>query len=152
MRHLLLPAALLAIACGGSSVSAPASPVSSSPEAVAAFMRAAADSDLTRMAQLWGTDHGPASETRPNNYEKRIAVMQAYLHGDSTRIVSEVATPGDQNRRRVSIALYRGTCVKQIPVTTVHTKSGGWIVESVDISVAGNPARPCDPGAARPRG
>ncbi len=152
MHRLLLPAMLLASACGGGSGSAPASPVGSSPEAVAAFIRAVADSNITRMAELWGTDRGPASQTHPDNYEKRLAVMQAYLRGDSTRIVSDAATPGDQNRRRVSIALYRGTCVKQIPLTTVHTKKGGWIVESVDLSFAGNPARPCDQGAERPTG
>jgi hypothetical protein len=33
-------------------------------------------------------------------------------------------------------------------MTTVHT-SNGWIVYSVDITFAGNPARPCDPGSER---
>lgn len=151
MRTLLLPALFLASACGGSSQVASSAPVSSSPEAVTAFMRAAADSNLTRMAQLWGTEHGPASETHPDNYEKRLAVMQAYLHGDSTRVVSDVAASGDQSRRHLLVALYRRTCVKQIPFTTVRIGNGGWIVESVDLSLAGNPVRPCDPASERPR-
>ena len=72
---------------------------------------------------------------------------QAYLRGDSARIVSDIASTEDPNRRRLTVALYRGTCVKQIPFTTVRIKSGGWIVESVDLSAAGNPARPCEPGS-----
>jgi hypothetical protein len=147
MRNLLLAALLLATACGGRTGSAPTAPVASSAEAVTAFMRAAADSNLTRMAQLWGTERGPVSEVPLDNYEKRVAVMQAYLRGDSARIVSDIASPEDANRRRLTVALYRGTCVKQIPFTTVRIKSGGWIVESVDLSAAGNPARPCEPGS-----
>jgi hypothetical protein len=146
MQKLLFPALLFASACGHGGGSAAAEPVVSSQQAVLAFMRAAADSNLSRMAQLWGTSRGPASETRPENYEKRLAVMQVYLRGDSTRVVSDAELPGDRNRRRVSIALYRGTCVKQIPVTMVRRKDGGWIVQAVDLSFSGNPARPCDPG------
>jgi hypothetical protein len=145
MRQLLLPVALLAGACGGGAPSP--EPISSSPEAVRAFMRAAADSNLSRMAQLWGTASGPASETHPKNLDKILVVLQAYLRGDSTRIVSDVAIPGDDNRRKVSMALYRGTCMKQIPVTTIRLGNNrGWIVNSVDVSFAGNPARPCEPG------
>jgi hypothetical protein len=151
MRKMLLPIGLLAVACGGGSMTPPATPLSSSPEAVRAFMRAAADSNISRMAELWGTSKGPASQTRPTEYEKRLMVMQAWLHGDSTRILADTPVPGDDSRRRVSIALHRGTCVKQIPVTTVRIRDGGWIVQSVDISFAGNPARPCDPGTEPPR-
>ena len=141
----LLPIALLLGACGGGSGSPAASPVISSPQAVTAFMQAAADSNVTRMAELWGTSRGPASKTRPADYEKRLMVLQVWLRGDSTRILSDVAIPGEDNRRRVSVALYRGNCMKQIPVTTVRIGDGGWIVQNVDISFAGNPARPCEP-------
>ena len=143
MRKLLLPIGLLASACGGGSTSPVPSPLSSSPQAVSAFMRAAADSNISRMAELWGTSKGPASQTHPVEYEKRLMVMQARLRGDSTRIVSDTPVPGDDNRRRVAIALYRGTCVKQIPVTTVRIRDG-WIVQTVDLNFAGNPARPCE--------
>ena len=150
MRKILMPAVVLLAACGGSSSSVDTGTASriSSPQTASAFMRAAADSNLARMAQLWGTSRGPASETRPDNYEKRLVVLQAYLRGDSTRVVSDMPVQGDANHRRLVIALYRGTCVKQIPVTTVRSK-GAWIVEAVDISAAGNPARPCEPGTGR---
>ncbi|HEV8150055.1 MAG TPA: hypothetical protein VGP61_07730 [Gemmatimonadales bacterium] len=143
MRQILLGAALLASACGGSRGVPPAEPVASSTQAVTAFMQAARDSNLTRMAELWGTSRGPASQTRPSGYEKRLAVMQVYLHGDSTRILSDDPVPGDENRRRVQLALYRGSCIKQIPATTVRVQKG-WIVQGVDLSFAGNPARPCE--------
>lgn len=149
MRNPLLSTVLVACACGGGGSSSPA-PVGSSTQAVTTFMRAAADSNLSRMAELWGTSGGPASVRRPANYEKQIFVMQVYLRGDSTRIISDAAMPGDDNRRRVSMALYRGTCVKQIPVTTVRLRDGGWIVQNVDLTFAGNPARPCDPGTEPP--
>lgn len=153
MRTLLLPTVLLATACGGGGAgggSAPV-PVASSQQAVLAFMQAAKDSSISRMAQLWGTARGPSSETRPPNYEKRLIVMQAYLRGDSTRVVSDTEYPGDRSRRRVVVALYRGSCVKQIPATLLKGKDDGWIVQNVDISLAGNPARPCEPGAEPPR-
>lgn len=149
MRKLLLPIGLLAGACGGGSTSPAAAPVTSASQAVSAFMRAAADSNISRMAELWGTDKGPASQTHPPEYEKRLMVMQAWLHGDSTRILSDTPMTGEDNQRRVSIALYRGSCVKQIPLTTVRVRDGGWIVQSVDLNFAGNPARPCEPGAGQ---
>jgi hypothetical protein len=144
MRKILLPIGLLLGACGGGSTTPAATPLSSPTQAVAAFMRAAADSNISRMAELWGTSRGPASRTHPPEFEKRLMVMQAWLRGDSTRIISDTAVPGDDSRRRIGMALYRGTCVKQIPVTTVRIRDGGWIVQSVDLNFAGNPARPCE--------
>jgi hypothetical protein len=34
--------------------------------------------------------------------------------------------------------------VKQIPAIVTRARSGGWLVENIDISAAGNPARPCE--------
>jgi len=143
MRQILLSAALLGSACGGRVSSAPAEPVGSSTQVMTDFLRAARDSSLTRMAELWGTARGPASQTRPAGYEKRVAVMQVYLRGDSTRVVSDEPVPGDESHRRIQLALYRGTCVKQLPATMVRAKKR-WLVSSVDLSQAGNPARPCE--------
>jgi hypothetical protein len=109
------------------------------------FMQAAADSNLARMAELWGTAAGSAAETgKPENWEKRLVVIQAYLRGDSTRLVSDVPVTGSDNQRRVIVALFRSGCVKQIPATVTRGKGGGWLVEEVDIQSAGNPARPCE--------
>jgi hypothetical protein len=139
---------LAAVACGGSGsggTGSAAPPVASSPEVVTAFMRAAADSNLSRMAELWGTSRGSAKATgQPPHYERSVVVLQAYLRGDSVQILSDDPMPGDAQRRKVSMALWRSGCMKQIPVITVRSGSG-WLVQSVDVSFAGNPMRPCEP-------
>ena len=144
MSKLLLPLGLLLTACGGGggAGSGSAAPLSTSPQVVTAFMKAAADSNLTRMGELWGTANGPASKSTDN--EKRLAIMQAYVRGDSIRIVADEPVPGSDNRRKVTVALYRRGCLKQFPINTVLTKSGGWLVNSLDVTMAGNPARPCE--------
>jgi len=147
MRRLMPAAAVVVLACGGGSgpQSAATSPVASSAQAVRMFMQAAADSNLTRMGELWGGDNGPAAQTgMPADYEKRLVIMQAYLRGDSIQVVSDMSVPGDAGHRRVMVALYRQSCPKQIPMTLVKTKAGGWIVNAVDLNAAGNPARPCE--------
>jgi len=134
-------------ACGGATRGAAVEPVASASLAMRAFMQAAADSNLARMAQLWGTADGSAAETgKPEGWEKRLIVIQAYLRGDSTRLVSDVPVTGSDNQRRVTVALYRYGCMRQIPATVIRGKGGGWLVEDVNVQSAGNPARPCEPG------
>lgn len=148
MRKLMPAATFVLLACGGGSGprSAATEPVVASAQAVRMFMKAAADSNLTRMGELWGSESGPAAQTgTPADYERRLVVIQAYLKGDSIQVVSDMSAPGDNSRRRVTIALYRQSCPKQIPMVLVRTKAGGWIVNSVDLNAAGNPARPCEP-------
>jgi hypothetical protein len=72
--------------------------------------------------------------------------MQAYLQNDSFRLTSDV--PGkDQNHRELLVEIKRQTCTWSVPFVAV--KSGqGWLVTQVDISTAGNPARPCQQGAS----
>ena len=116
------------------------------------FLRAAADSNVTRMAELWGTNSGPASKTnQPTDYQRRIVVMQSFLWSDSSKVVGQAAVPGDDNRRTVTVAIWRGGCMKQFPLTMVRT-GGAWLVSNVDLALTGNPARPCDgeppPGTA----
>jgi hypothetical protein len=143
-RFLLAAAALLA-ACGGGGPAV--SPVGSSSEVVREFMKAAADSNVSRMGQLWGDARGPASETRSiPGWERRLIVMQVYLRGDSARIESNTPDPGDSNRRRLSVTLFRMNCATQIPFTSLRTKSGNWVIFNVELAKAGNPARPCEPG------
>ena len=147
MRRSTAVAAALLMACGGGS--GPSVNAERSAGQVAQeFMRAVRDSNVTRMAELWGTARGPASETHsPAGYEKRVVVMQAWLRGDSARVVSDVADASDRNRRRVEVSLFRGPCAKQVPFLLIRTKSGDWVVYNVDIAKAGNPAHPCEQGS-----
>jgi hypothetical protein len=143
--YLICTAALLA--CGGASTGAVSSELSSE-QVVRAFMKAVADSDLVRMGDLWGTSRGSANATRfPPEYQRRLGVIQAWLRGsDSIRVISDMAVQGNANERRVVIAYHRSGCVKQIPITTVRNGKQ-WLVSSIDVGLAGSPAKPCEPGS-----
>jgi hypothetical protein len=116
-------------------------------------MQAVADSNLTKMAGLWGTANGPAAKTKqPPDYERRIAIMQAYLRSDGFRVTSDIAE--GENRRALQVELRRQTCTWSVPFVTVRTGDGSWLVTSVDLAAAGNPARPCiqdSPGDSLPK-
>jgi hypothetical protein len=115
-------------------------------------MQAVADSNLTKMASLWGTPNGPASKTgQPSDYQRRIAIIQAYLRNDSYRVISDVAQ-GDR-RRALQVQIRRQTCSWNVPFLAVSTSDGSWLVNSVDLTAAGNPARPCieSPGDSMPK-
>jgi hypothetical protein len=134
------------MSCGGGSSPAPIQPANTAAGAVQGFMEAVADSNLAKMATFWGTANGPASKTKqPPDWQRRIAIMQAYLQNDSFRLTADV--PGsDQDHRDLQVEIRRGSCTWSVPFVAV--KSGqGWVVTEVDISTAGNPARGCAEGA-----
>lgn len=149
MNRLVLSAALvLAVACGGGrSVSAGGDvgpPVFSPNDVVSQFMQAVADSNLTRMGQLWGTARGSAAVVgEPVRWREQVAVMQLYLRGGSSRVVSNMPGTGPGERRQLTLELERGGCVKQVPFTVLRLQNSSWLVVNVDINQAGNPARPC---------
>jgi hypothetical protein len=146
-RPVLLAAVLAACgaACGGGSTASPVTPTKSAKSAVESFMQAVADSNLTRMAELWGGTAGPAGRTgRPPDYERRIAVMQAYLQNESHRIVGDV--PEGEARHAVQVEIRRQLCSWVVPFSAIRLADGTWIVNQVDLTAAGNPARPCVPG------
>jgi hypothetical protein len=139
-------AALLLTSCGGGGAP-PTQPSTSAAGAVQGFMRAVADSNLPKMATLWGTANGPASQTKqPSDWQRRILIMQAYLRNDSYRLTGD--GPGiDPIHRELQVEIRRQTCTWSVPFVAV--KSGqGWVITQVDISLAGNPARPCNPEGA----
>ena len=139
---------MLLVGCGGGG--SPASPApgnaSDSPEtAVKNFMQAIADSNITRMTQLWGTAKGPAAETKkPDDYEKRMVITQLYLRGAPYRIIRVDPVTDDPTRQLVTVDLSRGECTKSVPITVVNTGSN-WIVNQIDLNLAGTPERPCEP-------
>lgn len=105
-------------------------------------MKAVADSNVGRMATLWGTSRGPASKTgQPPDYERRVAIMRAYLRNDSFRLISDV--PETNARRALQVEIRRQTCIWTIPFVAIMTADGSWLVNQVDLAAAGNPARPC---------
>lgn len=151
------------VACSGApGPSASARPKATPEEAVRSFMQAAADSNLTRMAELWGTRAGSAAKTgQPPDYERRVAIMQFYLSGSPFRIVPGGAAeitpaagdsgqgrlpgPGDEaaTTRQVVVQLDRQGCAKYVPFVVVKAVDDSWLINQVDIAAAGHPKRPC---------
>ena len=142
-RNLLLSCgALLLAACGGTSAAGVA-PLGSAEAAVREFMAAVQDSNIARMGRSWGPSSGPAAITNdPSNWEQRMRVTQFYLRGGTFRITSDTPVTGDPKHRNLVVELTRGSCVKSLPFVTVQS-ARGWLVEAVDISLAGNPLNPC---------
>jgi len=147
-RRWFAAAAMLLAACGGGSGGAETvHPASTASAAVQDFMKAVADSNLAAMAALWGTSKGSASRTRqPADYERRIVVMQSYLSHDDFRILGD-APEGSEARHTVQVQIRRGACTWSIPFLVILVADGGWIVNQMDLTAAGNPARPCESSA-----
>lgn len=141
-------AALALAACSsGGGAASEVHPARTADATVQSFMKAVADSNLATMAELWGTARGPASKTRqPPDYERRIAVMRAYLNHDDFRILSNNAD-GVDTRRAMQVQIRRQACTWDIPFTVIQLADGTWIINQVDLASAGNPAKPCDPSA-----
>jgi hypothetical protein len=141
-------AAVLA-GCGGGSAPGTVAPTTSAKGAVENFMQAVADSNLAGMASFWGSSAGPAGRTgQPPDWERRIAIMQAYLRNESHRIVTD--TPeGGGTRHALQVEIRRQLCSWVVPFTAIKLGDGTWIVSQVDLTAAGNPAQPCEPGAQK---
>ena len=146
MNRRWYAAAVVLAACGGGGAGQ-VHPANTATAAVQNFMKAVADSNLTTMANLWGTARGPAGVTRqPSDYERRIAVMQAYLSHDDYRVLSD--TPDNSEARHaVQVQIRRQACTWDVPFTVIRMSDGNWIINQVDLGAAGNPAKPCNPSA-----
>jgi hypothetical protein len=140
-RHWFL-VALLTGACSGA---APTVVPSAPEEAVHGFMSAVQAGALSRMADLWGTDDGPASRRMDREeLEMRVRVMRQYLIHESYEVLvgQQDQFSRNENLRYYQVRLVRGTCVDVVPFTLVRY-GGGWLVQTIDLAQAGNPARVC---------
>jgi len=138
---MIVPMLAMAAACGGST---PANVVPEGGPAtvVAAFMEAVADSNMTRMAQLWGTDQGSAAVTgKPEGYQRRIQIMHAFLTGSTAQVLATLDRSDD--RVVLAVNLTRSLCRRQVSFTTVRTRSGEWLVNAIDLAAAGTPGQAC---------
>lgn len=149
MNKTWMMGGLLLAACGGQTATTTA-PLSPGPEyAVQEFMAAVADSNLTKMAQYWGTAKGAAGEIgSPQDYPKRIEVIQLWLRGYSYRILASTPTDAGRTAQDMQVEMFRGNCRRQVPFLAVKTKSDRWIIQSIDLNAVGSPGAPC-PAAAQ---
>lgn len=102
------------------------------------FLAAVNARELDRMALLWGTERGPSTVSSPNSPEvqrRQLEIMQRLLITESHRVVrSEPA--GDMARRRLTVELVRGSRRVQVPFVLVHARTGGWLVQEIDLDLA----------------
>ncbi len=122
---------------------AQATKVAATPQAaVEEFMRALADSNLTRMADHFGTTKGPWSKTRPKGYEKQLIIMQAFLQGVHAKALGDVA--GSKGAMRtVTTHLSHNGCSVTIPVNVLKYKDG-WLVHDYDQVEGHKINQPCE--------
>jgi hypothetical protein len=151
-HRLLSGLLLLSLACGGGPGGAVPADSATTPEgAVRSFMQAVADSNINRMGRYWGTSRGPASQVRhPSDYEQRLFVTQSFLRDSPFRILRTDPVSDDRNRVTVQVDLDRtdsdGTrCTRSVPFTALNLGKHGWIVTSIDLTLAGTPGRSCGP-------
>ncbi len=147
IRWWIAAAGLVAACGGGGGGAGQVHPSNTASAAVENFMRAVTDSNLNAMASLWGTANGSAARTKqPADYERRIVVMRSYLVNDDWRIVSD--TPdGSEGRHSVQVQLRRQACTWTVPFGVLQLSDKSWIVNQLDLTTAGNPARGCNPSA-----
>jgi hypothetical protein len=112
--------------------------------AVEEFFRAAADSNLTRMSQLFGTDKGSAARTNvPTDHARRMVVMQSALTGVTVRASAETAT-NDDDLKIVTTEVVRGNCRVTVPVRAVKAREG-WLVLGFELEAVWDGVnRPCE--------
>jgi hypothetical protein len=144
-RRWIAALALVAACGGGGGGAGQVHPSNTASAAVQNFMRAVADSNLAAMASLWGTAKGSAARTKqPPDYERRISVMRSYLASDDWRILAD--TPeGTTGRHAVQVQLRRQACTWTVPFGVLQLADGSWLVNQIDLTTAGNPARSCAP-------
>lgn len=122
----------------------------SDPEAaVRGLLNAVKANSITGMAELWGSERGPASHwMNRDTMEQRLTVIRIYLAHDKYDIMPpNGATVDAPGKHRVDVRLYRHNgCTPVIPFTTMRV-GNGWLVWDIDLTAAGNPAVPCQGSA-----
>jgi hypothetical protein len=133
----------LAAACSrGGNVPAPTEPEA----AIRGFMNAVRANSIIAMGEYWGTSRGPAVRIMDRTeMEQRLTVIRTYLTHDSFEFTERnVPAPAGGGQRILDVRIVRGNCRPVVPFTVVRSGSG-WLVQAIDLSAAGNPARPCPP-------
>lgn len=143
MRQLTVSTALLVGLIGiVPAVHAQATKAKSASEAVEEYIRAAADSNLSRMGQLFGTDKGTLVRQKDSQIEKRLVITQAYLAGVKVRALSEV-DGARKDERLVTTEIARGSCKVVVPVTAVLSSKDGWLVRNLNLDAVREINAPC---------
>ncbi len=143
-RAAIVVAAFGLAACRSRSVAV--APAPETPEqTVTQFLAAVNARELDGMALLWGTERGPSTVTNPNTPDvqrRQLEIMQRVLIHDSHRLVRNEPMAGDPVRRRFTVEMVRGNRRALVPFVLVHARTGGWLVQEIDLDVAMALVRP----------
>ncbi len=104
--------------------------------AVEEYIKAASDSNLKRMPELFGTDKGSAARVGlpGGSVEKRMVFTQAWLSRASVRALSEISGE-KKNERIVTTEIARNGCKVVVPVVAVNNDKDGWLVRNLDLDL-----------------
>lgn len=130
--------AVLVVGCGGGVGAAPsASPLEGpGPQLVVErFLQAANANDLPTMTTLFGTADKTIDELEPQAVaHRRMYVLASLLRHEDFRIEGQRVVPGRMdNATEVMVVLRKEDREISVPHMVVRRKSGGWIVERVDV-------------------
>ena len=143
-RAAIVVAAFALAACRARS--GPVAPAPETPEqTVTQFLAAVNARELDRMALLWGTERGPSTVSNPNSPDvqrRQLEIMQRLLITDSHRVVRSEPVPSDPGKRRLTVEMVRGNRRVQVPFLMVSARTGGWLVQEIDLDAAMALVRP----------
>lgn len=126
---LLLPfAAACASLSGGGSGTGADSPSA----AIQQFLAAAKRKDLPAMANVWGTERGPASKNMDKKeLERRELIMMQCLSHEKATLGASAQSEG--GRLRIPVELTNVTLKAKPAFTVVRGPSNRWYVENLEI-------------------
>ncbi|MBM3907629.1 MAG: hypothetical protein FJ363_06050 [Gemmatimonadetes bacterium] len=102
--------------------------------AIQQFLTAARRKDLPAMANVWGTEKGPASKAlgRQELERRELIMIQCLAHEQATLGAS---TPGEAGRLRIPVELTLVTLKARPAFTVVKGPGGRWFVQDLEIAV-----------------
>jgi hypothetical protein len=100
--------------------------------AIQQFLAASKRKDLTAMANVWGTDKGPASKSMSQKeLERRELIMIQCLAHEQVKIGAPA--PGEAGRLRIPVELTLVTLKATPAFTVVKGPANRWYVENLEL-------------------
>jgi hypothetical protein len=126
---LLIP---IAAACASLSGGGAGAGAESPTAAIQQFLAAARAKNLAAMANVWGTDKGPASKTiAQKELERRELIMIQCLSHEQATIGA--SSPGEAGRLRFPVTLTLVTLKATPQFTVVRGPDDRWFVENLEL-------------------
>lgn len=136
-RNLVVLASVLLLAACGGKETIPALDSPGPTLVVERFLQAVNTNDLQTMTQLFGTSRRTIDQLEPRERaETRMQVLASLLRHEDYSIQGQRVVPGrinDATELLIELTMDGRTVV--VPHLVVRRRSGGWIIERIDIEV-----------------